>query len=308
MRNNLIQGFASVFAKDTELYDRLHWILRISSALCFIGHGAWGVLKKPGSLAFYDIFNIPPDIAFATMPIVGIMDIALGATILFVPARTVMLYMGVWTVFTALLRPWAGMGWWEFLERAGNYGAPLALLYLSGSKPGVKSWFQSLQGPPLDHDRAQMLTVFLRVYTACLLIGHGGYGAFHKKAMLINHWTAVGLPPAQMVDTAVFITCVGWFEIFLGALVLVYPRQWLCLFIVGWKLTTEFLYVVHGPVLWEIFEFIERWGSYGVPLALYFLLDPKNNFSQDNIQQSIFRYFRRHTTDETSPSRNLVQH
>jgi hypothetical protein len=271
----MIQGMACIFARDTPLQERLHWILRVSSALCFIGHGAWGIIRKPGWLPFYDIFGISSDIAYATMPLVGTIDIFLGVLILVAPVPAVMLYMVFWAFFTAMLRPSAGMGWWEFLERAGNYGAPLGLLYLCGTQPGIKAWFKPAQAAVLDRSREDALMVLLRVFTALLLIGHGGYGAFQQKAMLVGHWASIGFPPAGFLDGVTWIIYFGWFEIFLGILVLCKPLPWLCLFIVGWKLATEFLYVAHGPVRWEIFEFIERWGSYGVPLALYFLTEAR---------------------------------
>jgi hypothetical protein len=203
------------------------------------------------------------------------MDIALGISILFAPLRAVMLYMGFWAVFTALLRPAAGMGWWEFLERAGNYGAPLALLFLSGTCPKLKDWFKVLPDPVLDQRRVATLALYLRLFIALLLIGHGGYGAFQQKEMLVGHFASVHVPPQGWMNGAEFIRYFGWAEIFLGVLIFLKPWRWLCLFIVFWKLSTEFLYVVHGPVLWDVFEFIERWGSYGVPLALYFLLSRK---------------------------------
>ncbi len=281
---NVIQGLVCIFTRDTPLPERLHWILRFSSALCFIGHGAWGIIKKAGWLPFYDIFGIPPDIAYATMPIVGALDITLGVAILIVPLRAVLFYMVFWALFTAMLRPMAGMGWWEFLERAGNYGAPLALLYLGGSgyRPGT-------------------MVFYLRVFTALLLIGHGGYGAFHQKAMLVSHLAAVHVPPAQMIDGLTFIRYFGLFEILLGVLVFFKPHPRLCLFVVFWKLATEFLYVIHGPVAWEIFEFIERWGSYGVPLALYFLLERDRVAQGSSIIQG-------EVTDETLPRRAFLQH
>ncbi|HEY6221808.1 MAG TPA: hypothetical protein VIX13_04660, partial [Candidatus Eisenbacteria bacterium] len=61
---------------------------------------------------------------------------------------------------------------------------------------------------------------------------------------------------------------IGWFEMLLGAAVLVAPLPALLLFIFAWKVATEMLYPVSGAPFWE---FIERGGSYGAPLALFFL-------------------------------------
>jgi hypothetical protein len=51
----------------------------------------------------------------------------------------------------------------------------------------------------------------------------------------------------------------------LAVLVLVRPRPALLLGVVCWKLGTELLYPIAGAPLWE---FVERGGSYGAPLAL----------------------------------------
>lgn len=48
------------------------------------------------------------------MPLVGLMDIGLGVLILIFPMRVVLLHMTIW----------------EFVERAGSYGAPIALFIL----------------------------------------------------------------------------------------------------------------------------------------------------------------------------------
>jgi hypothetical protein len=43
-----------------------------------------------------------------------------------------------------------------------------------------------------------------------------------------------------------------------------------------WKLFTEFLYVpadtVSGMGIVNIFEWIERWGDYGIPLAMLYII------------------------------------
>lgn len=273
---NLRDGIKAVFAAGTPLQLRLHWILRISAGLCFIGHGAWGIITKSGWLPFYDVFNVPHNLAWMSMPLVGTMDIVLGVLLLMRPIPAIMLYMAAWAVMTATLRPLAGQGWWEFLERGGNYGAPLALLYLCGTPRAVRDWFVEAKEPALTKVRMATLTWHLRVYTAMLMIGHGGYGAFHQKEMLINHFRAIGFK-FQLLSPQFFIATFGWIEILLGLAILLKPTRKLALFLVFWKLITEFLYVIHGPFFWEVFEFIERWGSYGCPLALYYLLAKKDS-------------------------------
>ena len=79
-------------------------------------------MEKVGWIPFYLIFQIPDNYAYLTMPIIGSLDILMGILILVKPIRLVMVWMTFWTIFTALLRPMALMGWWEFFERGGNYG------------------------------------------------------------------------------------------------------------------------------------------------------------------------------------------
>ncbi len=109
----------------------LSWTLRITCSLCLIGHGAWGIITKADYLPFFSLFSIDRTSAYRLMPLIGLTDITMALIILLRPMRFVLVWMFVWAVWTALLRPLAGMGWWEFLERAGNYGAPFAYLCLS---------------------------------------------------------------------------------------------------------------------------------------------------------------------------------
>src|SRR5438067_2156411 len=80
------------------------------------------------------------------MPLVGTVDIAVGVMTLARPRRLFLLYATLWALWTALLRPLAGQGGWEFVERAGNYGVPLALLSLRGAGVGVHRARGQLRG------------------------------------------------------------------------------------------------------------------------------------------------------------------
>ena len=55
-----------------------------------------------------------------------------------------------------------------------------------------------------------------------------------------------------------------WFEIAIGLVILAWPWAALLLFVVVWKLGTEWLRLLAGEPMWE---FIEREGSYAAPLA-----------------------------------------
>jgi len=260
------------------LQSKIHLILRISSSLCFIGHGAWGIITKAEWLPFFAVFNISHHTSYFLMPLIGMVDIFLGILILLRPYRWVMFYMVVWAVFTALLRPLAGFGYWEFVERAGNYGAPFAFLILCGKPLQWKIYFTKIEFPALDKSLANQLIFYLKIFTALLLIGHGGYGAFDQKPMLIEHFRSIGFT-FTLINEVDFIICFGLFEIALGVIVFIRPLPNIIIFIVAWKILSEFLYVLHGPFLFQIFEFIERWCSYGVPLALYYLIKEKHKLT-----------------------------
>jgi hypothetical protein len=104
------------------------WILRVGVCACFVGHGVFGLLAKPAWLAYFAALGIDPETALQLMPLVGALDIAVGIAALVRPIPPVLAWAALWGMWTALLRPLAGESVWETLERAGNYGAPLALL------------------------------------------------------------------------------------------------------------------------------------------------------------------------------------
>src|ERR1700760_2525312 len=98
----------------------------------FIGHGAFGIITKPIWLNYFAVFGISHDMGYHLMPWLGAVDILLGISILLYPIRAVLLWLVIWGIITASLRPLSGEHFAEMIERAGNYGAPLTLLILSG--------------------------------------------------------------------------------------------------------------------------------------------------------------------------------
>ena len=58
-----------------------------------------------------------------------------------------------------------------------------------------------------------------------------------------------------------------------------------------WKLFTEFLYVpadtVTGMGIINIFEWIERWGDYGIPVAMLYILSYKQAKNQTKLDQRL---------------------
>ena len=249
----------------------LHWTLRLACVGCYAGHGAFGLLRKPAWLAYFHLFGIGDRTGLALMPIIGSVDILLALLTLLRPMRAALLWMTCWAAFTALLRPLAGEGWWEAIERAGNVGPPLALLLLSGRPARARGWWARITADDTagaDPRGVARVAAVLRATTGLLLIGHGGFGAFMHKAILERHYAAVGLSALPVSITAL-ARGIGGFEIVLGAFATAWPLPPLLLTVTAWKVATELLYPIAGAPIWE---FLERTGSYAAPLALYWIV------------------------------------
>jgi hypothetical protein len=239
----------------------------------FIGHGAFGFITKPTWVNYFGVVGIDEAWSYRLMPVVGLVDVLVGLLTLLSPRRAVLAYMTFWGLWTAVLRPLSGESFFETLERAGNYGVPMAMLLAIASRPGIGGWFGRCR--PLElaaasgarEQRRRTLAAVLRATTALLLIGHGGYGAVMHKTMLETHYAAAGLSSLG-IDPPTLVTAIGCFEIALGVAVAAMPATPLLIFVLLWKLATEMLYPIAGDPVWE---FIERGGSYGAPLALAIL-------------------------------------
>lgn len=253
---NVARGFAAspAIAGAWTAY----WMLRVGAALCFIGHGAFGFITKAAWLPYFGVVGIPEAWAWRLMPLVGAVDVLAGMAVLFAPRGLPLVYMTVWAVWTALLRPLSGESVFETLERAGNYGVPLALLLLAAMPRSWDGLAQLLDRPAADERTLRTVRQILQWTTCLLLVGHGALGALTGKAMLASHYAAIGLAPTT---TAV----VGWVEIALALGIAMRPTAGLLVFVAGWKLATESLFLVSGAPVWEL---VERAGSVAAPLAL----------------------------------------
>jgi phosphohistidine phosphatase SixA len=195
------------------------------------------------------------------MPIIGVVDIAIGLTVLISPRPAALLYMVVWAFWTAALRPLTGDSVFELLERAGNYGVPFAMLLLCLPRGGWRAWLAPASPQPLTSGLHRSLRVSLLATTALLVLGHGGLG-IAGTASLTSHYMSLGIAGD---DVARAMPLVGWLEIALIVLLILRPSATTALAIAGWKVATESLWLVSGAPVWE---FIERTGSYAAPLAL----------------------------------------
>ena len=233
----------------------VQWCLRLGAAACFIGHGAFGIITKSAWVPYFALVGIPSELAYTLMPVVGTIDILMGVAVLFSPRPFVLLYMAVWATWTALLRPLAGEPVFETLERAGNYGVPLAMLLLLGWPRSWRGWFTGDDGAPATR---ATLTRVLQWTTALLLFGHGALAAITGKALFAANYATLGLP----ASVAPVIGCV---EIVMSALVLVSSAPALFIGVAAWKLVTEALFPLAGASIWEV---VERGGSYAAPFAV----------------------------------------
>ena len=111
----------------------IKWILRLAVAGEFAGHG---VLALQGKLVWVgwisQLTSASTELATQLLFLVGLADLAVALIVLIKPIRLVLLWAALWGFWTALLRPIVGESIWDFVERAANWGAPLALLLLRG--------------------------------------------------------------------------------------------------------------------------------------------------------------------------------
>jgi hypothetical protein len=244
-------------ALDEASTRRIHWALRVGAAACFIGHGAFGIITKAAWVPYFAVAGIPSDMAWTLMPVVGTIDVVMGIAVLLSPRPVVLLYMTAWALWTALLRPLAGESGFETMERAGNYGVPLALLLILGWPRSWRGWLRG-DGTPAD---GRTIMRVLQWTTAILLFGHGALAAVTEKPLFAEHYAVLGMP-------ASIAPLVGYAEMLVASIVIVRPSVVLLTGIAVWKLVTEALFPIGGAPIWE---FIERGGSYAAPIALALL-------------------------------------
>lgn len=251
--------------------QKVHYTLRIACALCFIGHGSFGIITKTIWCNYFGVFGIGQVLSFKIMPFVGAFDILCGILILIYPIRAVVLWLVIWGFITALLRPLSGEPFAEFIERFGNFGTPLALLVLSGGiTRNLKSFFSPVKlNTSIDEKTLTNVATVLRLVVFFLFLGHGCLNLIEKKS-LVNQYLALGfIHPADVAQS------IGLFEIIAALSILIRPFRPVLLALFIWKVSSELFYPRY-----ELFEWIERSGSYGAILALWFALEATSSRSR----------------------------
>ena len=241
---------------------KIYYLLRIASAMCFIGHGCFGIIGKQIWCNYFAVLGISHDVSVQLMPYVGTIDILLGISLLICPIRAIVVWLVIWGTVTAMLRPLSGEPFPEFIERAGNFGAPLALLLLCG-RTGLNNLFQVIKpNDKLNEKTLNSLSICLRIAAFRLLAGHGWLNLVEKSSLL-KQYTELGF-----ANPANISLMVGLFEITGAFCILIRPLRTVVFFFFIWKMGSELLYPHY-----ELFEFVERGGSYGILMALWFVMD-----------------------------------
>ena len=117
-------------------------ILRLACFGIFAGHGAFALEAHAPWLRFFPAVGLELGFGRAIMPWIGGLDVALAILVLFRPIPAALVWMSFWALWTAALRPLAGDSLFAFVERSGNFGAPLALLLLRGLPSGARDWLR----------------------------------------------------------------------------------------------------------------------------------------------------------------------
>jgi hypothetical protein len=122
---------------------RLERLLRLAVAGALVGHGAYGaILGKPSWVDYLAVLGIPSASGGPLVVGIGAFEMALGLVALVAPVPAVLVFLTAWKMATELLRPLAGEPGWEFVERASNMLAPLALGYVRGGPASLARWFR----------------------------------------------------------------------------------------------------------------------------------------------------------------------
>ncbi|MDN5211428.1 hypothetical protein QQ020_05180 [Fulvivirgaceae bacterium BMA12] len=110
------------------------WILRIGVFGIFFGHGILALNINEKWLSYLGVVGFSESLGVKIMPLIGCLDIVVAVATLLKPWKPVLIWAIIWAFSTALVRPIAGESIWAFVERAGNWATPAALLWLTTNK------------------------------------------------------------------------------------------------------------------------------------------------------------------------------
>jgi len=111
-------------------FQVINWVLKIGVFGIFLGHGIYAIQVNQAWVPFLEKVGFSNDLAIQIMPYIGYLDIIVAVSVLIKPLRIILIWAIFWAFLTALMRPIAGGSILDFVERAGNWATPLALLLL----------------------------------------------------------------------------------------------------------------------------------------------------------------------------------
>jgi len=124
---------------------KIEWLLRIGLAGSFIGHGAFALQGKETWLKWImDFTGFDPILAGKVLLMIGIVDVIVGILLILLPLRIIILWVIIWTGWTAIMRilPFIGDPIWELLEKIIGPMSAIALLLVRGFPRTMKEWFK----------------------------------------------------------------------------------------------------------------------------------------------------------------------
>jgi hypothetical protein len=116
----------------------MHKVLRVTTCLLLLGHGALGALhSKPALTAHYVSIGLQNAVGggLTLTQVVGGFEIILAVAVLIAPFPSLLIGICLWKISTETLFMTAGALPFEWIERAGSYMAPLALYALVVTRP-----------------------------------------------------------------------------------------------------------------------------------------------------------------------------
>lgn len=115
---------------------KIEWILRIGVAGEFAGHGLLAMGGKKDWIGWMtQLTGATTPTATTLVFLIGALDVLVAIIVLTRPIRLVYLWAAFWGFATALVRPFVGSSWLDFVERFANWAAPLALYYMASKQP-----------------------------------------------------------------------------------------------------------------------------------------------------------------------------
>ena len=112
-------------------FTAVEWILAISIAGTFIGHGSIALSGgEPKWYTYLQVAAINPTTGRTLMPLIGALDVAVGIAAVVWPHPLILAWAAVWGAATAVMRPLAGETVWAAVERTGNSLPAVALMWM----------------------------------------------------------------------------------------------------------------------------------------------------------------------------------